>query len=73
MTPPAGGDLASDAVLARLTSLHPKLIDLSLGKRLELEALQGAVVRRGRAVGVPTPIMDTLYAVLKPWAAGPVR
>ena len=32
MTPQAGGDLASDAVLARLTALHPKLIDLSLGR-----------------------------------------
>lgn len=46
------------------------LIDLQAGKRLELEALQGAVVRRGRAHGVPTPILDTLYAVLKPWAGG---
>lgn len=46
------------------------LIDLTAGKRLELEALQGAVVRRGRAHGVPTPILDTLYAVLKPWAGG---
>jgi dihydrofolate synthase/folylpolyglutamate synthase len=32
MTSQAGGDLASDAVLARLTALHPKLIDLSLGR-----------------------------------------
>lgn len=46
------------------------LIDLSAGKRLELEALQGAVVRRGRARGVPTPILDTLYAVLGPWREG---
>lgn len=47
------------------------LIDLSLGKRLELEALQGAVVRRSRSSGVPSPIMTTLYAVLKPWLGGP--
>ena len=46
------------------------LIDLTAGKRLELEALQGAVVRRGRARGVPTPVLDTLYAVLRPWAGG---
>lgn len=67
-----------DRVISYMNAVSPTmrsslLIDLSLGKRLELEALQGAVVRRGRAVGVPTPIMDTLYAVLKPWAAGPVR
>jgi 2-dehydropantoate 2-reductase len=41
------------------------LIDLHQGKRIELEALQGAVVRRGAALGVPTPIMSTLYAVLR--------
>ncbi|HTL43531.1 MAG TPA: 2-dehydropantoate 2-reductase [Vicinamibacterales bacterium] len=46
------------------------LIDLSQGKRIEVEALQGAVVRRGQRAGVPTPIMSTLYAVLKPHAAG---
>ena len=47
------------------------LIDLSLGKRIEVEALQGSAVRRGRAKGVPTPVMAALYAVLKPWADGP--
>jgi 2-dehydropantoate 2-reductase len=46
------------------------LIDLSQGKRIEVEALQGSVVRRGQAKGVPTPIMATLYAVLKPHAGG---
>jgi 2-dehydropantoate 2-reductase len=44
------------------------LIDLSQGKRIEVEALHGAVVRRAAAAGVPVPIMSTLYAVLKPWA-----
>lgn len=46
------------------------LVDLEQGKRIEVEALQGSVVRRGRAVGVPTPVMDTLYAVLKPHEHG---
>jgi 2-dehydropantoate 2-reductase len=41
------------------------LIDLQKGKRIEVEALQGSVVRRGAARGVPTPIMSTLYAVLR--------
>ncbi len=48
------------------------LIDLSQGKRIEVEALQGSVVRRGAAVGVATPIMSALYAVLKPHAHGAV-
>lgn len=46
------------------------LIDLSQGKRIEVEALQGSVVRRGRKVGVATPVMAALYAVLKPYANG---
>jgi 2-dehydropantoate 2-reductase len=46
------------------------LIDLEAGKRIEVEALQGAVVRRGRAANVPTPVTSTLYAVLKPHAQG---
>jgi 2-dehydropantoate 2-reductase len=41
------------------------LIDLSQGKRIEVEALQGAVVRRAAAHGLPVPVMTTLYAVLR--------
>jgi 2-dehydropantoate 2-reductase len=46
------------------------LIDLQAGKRIEVEALQGSVDRRGRRCGVPTPIVSALYAVLKPHAEG---
>ena len=49
------------------------LIDLQQGKRIEVEALQGAVVRRAAKRGLPTPIMSTLYAVLKLHAAGETR
>jgi 2-dehydropantoate 2-reductase len=49
------------------------LIDLSQGKKIEVEALQGSVVRRAARAGVPAPIMSTLYAVLKPHAAGEPR
>jgi 2-dehydropantoate 2-reductase len=49
------------------------LIDLQQGKRIEVEALQGTVVRRGAARGVPTPIISTLYSVLKLHAAGQTR
>jgi 2-dehydropantoate 2-reductase len=71
---PLPGD-AIDKVHRYVDALPPTmtpslLIDLTAGKRLELEALQGAVVRRGRRHGVPTPVLDTLYAVLRPWAAG---
>ena len=46
------------------------LIDLEGGKKIEVEALQGSVVRRAERAGVPVPIMSTLYALLKPFAAG---
>ncbi len=40
--------------------------DLAAGRRSELDLLTGAVVRIGREVNVPTPIHETLYAVLLP-------
>jgi len=46
------------------------LIDLSQGKRIEVEALQGSIVRRAGAAEVAAPIMSTLYALLKPFAEG---
>jgi 2-dehydropantoate 2-reductase len=46
------------------------LADLEKGKPIEVEALQGSVVRRAAAKGLETPIMATLYAVLKPHAHG---
>ncbi|MEO5898315.1 MAG: 2-dehydropantoate 2-reductase [Vicinamibacterales bacterium] len=49
------------------------LIDLAQGKRIEVEALQGSVVRRAAKLGVTAPIISTLYAVLKPFAGGASR
>jgi ketopantoate reductase len=45
---------------------------LEQGKRIEVEALQGAAVRRAQKHGVPVPIVSTLYAVLKAWENGPI-
>jgi len=42
--------------------------DFLASNRVELEGITGTVVRMARDVGVPTPINDTLYAILKPWA-----
>jgi 2-dehydropantoate 2-reductase len=38
--------------------------DLEDGRRLEVEALSGVVVRRGLKLGVPTPIHRTIAACL---------
>jgi 2-dehydropantoate 2-reductase len=46
------------------------LIDLQQGKRIEVEALQGAACRRARAHGLDVSIMETLYATLRPHAGG---
>jgi 2-dehydropantoate 2-reductase len=48
------------------SSLHHDLVN---GNRLELDALHGAVVRRGARRGVPTPANEAVYAILAPWAA----
>jgi len=49
------------------------LIDLEQGKRIEVEALQGAALRRAAMHGVPAPITSTLYAALKAWESGNPR
>ena len=46
------------------------LIDLQQGKRIEVEALLGALVRRARRLGLDTPVMETFYAVLREHAGG---
>jgi 2-dehydropantoate 2-reductase len=45
-------------------------LDLLAGRRLELEALNGTVVRLGRQARVATPINFAVYAALKPYAEG---
>jgi 2-dehydropantoate 2-reductase len=53
------------------TTRSSLLIDLEMGKRIEVEALQGAAVRRAAKRAVLMPIISTLYAVLRPYANGP--
>jgi 2-dehydropantoate 2-reductase len=44
--------------------------DLAAGRRLELEVLNGTVVRLGDEHGIPTPINFAIYAALKPYLNG---
>lgn len=58
-----------DKIMAYMEStakdLHASMhTDLELGRPLELEALNGTVVRLGREHGVPTPVNDVLYSLL---------
>ncbi len=46
-------------------------LDLLEGRRLELETLNGTMVRLGRAREVPVPVNWTIYAALRPFENGP--
>lgn len=45
-------------------------VDLLRGNRIELPWLSGKVAELGRALGVPTPVHDVMYAALKPYTMG---
>jgi 2-dehydropantoate 2-reductase len=75
----AGGiELPDDCVeqaLAVATTVEPwgrgsLYHDLAHEQRLELEALNGEVARRGREHGIPTPLNFAIYAALKPYIDG---
>jgi 2-dehydropantoate 2-reductase len=57
-----------------LEQMHASMhADIVAGRPLELEALNGAVVRAGKSVGLPTPINNLIYAMLKPYVNGYVQ
>jgi 2-dehydropantoate 2-reductase len=39
--------------------------DLARGKKTEIDSLNGYIVRRGAALGVPTPVNQTLHGLIK--------
>jgi 2-dehydropantoate 2-reductase len=39
--------------------------DLARGKRTEIDSLNGYIARRGKELGVPTPVNQTLHALVK--------
>lgn len=41
------------------------LVDLERNRRTEVETLQGTVVRLGRKHGIPTPVTEVIYALIK--------
>lgn len=73
-----GIDLAPDApaeALAILTGFPPDVVasmrqDLDSGRRLELDAVSGTIVRLGRKHRLATPVHDVAYACLRPFAGG---
>ena len=64
--PPDAVDVAVRLIQALPADMRTSMqLDYEQHRRVELEDLTGAVVRLGRRLGVPTPIYDVLYAVLK--------
>jgi 2-dehydropantoate 2-reductase len=68
-------DNAEEMVVGFTRSAPPTMMasmahDLIRGNRIELPWLSGKVVALGRELGVPTPVHEVLYAVLKPFTAG---
>ena len=60
-----------DYIQGSLEQMHASMhADIMAGRPLELEALNGAVIRAGRTAAVPTPINDIIYAMLKPYTLG---
>ena len=60
-----------DYIEGSLDQMHASMhADIIAGRPLELEALNGAVVRAGISAGSPTPINEVIYAALKPYALG---
>jgi 2-dehydropantoate 2-reductase len=39
--------------------------DIARGKRTEIDSLNGYVVRRGKELGIATPVNQTLHALVK--------
>ena len=75
----ASGIALADDSADRALAIHqsfPKTMyasmyhDLAKGKPMELDSLSGYIVRRGRALGVPTPVHEMAYLALKPYLHG---
>ena len=68
-------DDAAERELARHQSF-PKTMyasmyhDIARGRPMELDSLSGFIVRKGRDLGVPTPVHEMAYLALKPYKDG---
>ena len=69
------GEESVARILGQIDRLPPDmktsmLHDLEAGRPLELDWLNGAVARLGRAAGIATPVKDEAVAALAPFAPG---
>ncbi len=59
------GELASKLARTTATNRSSMLQDLERGARTEIDALNGAVVREARRVGVATPVNERLFRLVR--------
>ncbi len=53
-------------LLAATRSHHSSMLqDMQKGRETEIEAITGEVIRRGRLYGIPTPVNDVLFGLVK--------
>ena len=67
------GRRAEAACRATAENINSMLQDILLGRRTEVEAINGAVVRAGRAARVPTPMNAALWRLVKALEEGAGR
>jgi 2-dehydropantoate 2-reductase len=69
-----GVQLSADAMTAAALRLGSEAIpealsstaqDIARGKPTEIDSLNGFLVRKGAELGVPTPVNQTLYSLVK--------
>ena len=74
-----GIDVGRDYIQSRIDfadhiekNVTPSMMrDLLAGRKLELDALNGTVVRMGKEHGIATPMNWAVYTALKPYVNGP--
>ena len=67
ITLPLEGTLAAGPKLARMipAAFSSTAQDIERGKPTEIDSLNGYIVRRGRELGVPTPVNQTVHALVR--------
>jgi 2-dehydropantoate 2-reductase len=65
-------ELAREVARATATNRSSMLQDLDRGAPTEVDAIQGAVVRTGRRLGVPTPVNEWLWRAVRARESGAV-
>ena len=78
----AGVQLSADSMIAAALKLGSEAMpeavsstaqDIARGKPTEIDSLNGFLVRKGAEMGVPTPVNQTLYSLVKLLERAPSR